>query len=453
MNRILALGCVASLLMSCGKKNEEQNSMIQLITVDPGHFHAALVQKTMYTGVDSIVKIYAPEGPDLQLHVGRIESYNMRSENPTHWKEEIYTGNDFFEKALQEKKGSVVVLAGNNGKKTDYILKAVENGFNVLADKPMAINTRDFEVLKNAFSTSKKNNLLLYDIMTERFEIATVLQREFSMMPEVFGTIELGTLENPAVVKKSVHHFYKNVSGAVLKRPAWFMDVNQQGEGIVDVTTHLVDQVQWECFPGQTIDYLKDIELLTARRWATDMTLSEFSSVTQEKKFPSYLISNVKNDSVLSIFSNGEINYKLRGICAQVSVEWKYKAPEGGGDTHYSIMRGTRSKLVIRQTAEQQYQPTLYIEPVNNELTEATIVAAVKKLNDQFPGLEVKKISNGWEVLIPAKYREGHEAHFARVTQNYLEYLRKGNIPEWEMPNMLAKYYTTTQAFDLARKK
>ena len=36
---------------------------VRLITVDPGHFHAALVQKSMYPGVDSNVQVYAPLAP------------------------------------------------------------------------------------------------------------------------------------------------------------------------------------------------------------------------------------------------------------------------------------------------------------------------------------------------------------------------------------------------------
>ena len=51
------------------------------------------------------------------------------------------------------------------------------------------------------------------------------------------------------MVKESVHHFYKIVSGSPVIRPAWFFDTSQQGEGIVDVTTHLVDLIQWGCFP------------------------------------------------------------------------------------------------------------------------------------------------------------------------------------------------------------
>jgi hypothetical protein len=37
---------------------------IRLVTLDPGHFHAALVQKFMYDGVDARVHVYAPGGDD-----------------------------------------------------------------------------------------------------------------------------------------------------------------------------------------------------------------------------------------------------------------------------------------------------------------------------------------------------------------------------------------------------
>ena len=39
-------------------------------------------------------------------------------------------------------------------------------------------------------------------------------------------------------------------------------------------------------------------------------------------------------------------------------------APPGGGDTHYSVMRGTKCDLVIRQGADEKFMPTLYIENV-----------------------------------------------------------------------------------------
>ena len=45
------------------------------------------------------------------------------------------------------------------------------------------------------------------------------------------------------------------------------------------------------------------------------------------------------------------------------------------------------------------------------------------------------------------------EAHFAQVTENYLRYVAAGKIPEWETAGMLAKYFTTTEAYRLAMRK
>ena len=37
---------------------------VRVMTLDPGHFHAALIQKEMYPGVASRVDVYAPLGWD-----------------------------------------------------------------------------------------------------------------------------------------------------------------------------------------------------------------------------------------------------------------------------------------------------------------------------------------------------------------------------------------------------
>lgn len=447
----------AFIISSCGNNSSTQkqtmadSASIHLVTLDPGHFHAALVQKSMYPEVDSVVHVYAPAGDDVKMHLDKVNGYNTRKDQPTHWKEEVYTGDDYLEKMLADKAGNVVVLAGNNKKKTEYIKKSIDAGFNVLADKPMVIDQPNFDLLKQAFDDAKQKNVQLYDIMTERYEITTMLQREFSMMPEVFGELQKGTPENPAVTKESVHHFYKYVSGNVLTRPAWFMDVTQEGEGIVDVTTHLVDLIQWECFPEQAIDYTKDIKMNTAKHWTTDMRLSEFKTITNIDTFPAYLKKDVVKDSVLKVYCNGAFTYNIKGVYAKVSVIWNFKAPEGAGDMHYSIMRGTKANLIIRQGAEQQYKPVLYIEPtIKDTAFESVLNTQLQKILQAHPGVELKKIKTGWEVVIPEKYKEGHEAHFAMVTEKFLGYLKNKNMPSWEVPNMLAKYYTTTQALKMA---
>jgi predicted dehydrogenase len=290
--------------------------------------------------------------------------------------------------------------------------------------------------------------------MTERFEITTLLQREFSTLPEVFGTLQKGTEKDPAVTKESVHHFSKMVSGAPLIRPAWFFDVEQQGEGIVDVTTHLVDLVQWECFPEQIIDRA-DINITSARHWKTTLTPAQFEKVTGMKTYPDYLKKDVDNKNVLGVYSNGEINYQIKGINAKVSVIWNYEAPAGAGDTHFSVMKGSKANLIIRQGREENYKPLLYIEPVDKDdkAFETDLTNALAKVQAKYPGVEVKKSGDIWTVIAPEKYHNGHEAHFGQVTEKYLEYLQNRNMPAWEVPNMITKYFITTKALEIARGK
>ncbi len=117
----------------------------------PGHFHAALVQKEMYPEIDKKVYVYAPDGMELDDYLQRVDSYNNRDERPTSWEMVVYRGDDFLQKMLKDKPGNLVVLAGNNEQKTEYIDACIDAGIHVLSDKPMAINTSDFEILKGAY--------------------------------------------------------------------------------------------------------------------------------------------------------------------------------------------------------------------------------------------------------------------------------------------------------------
>ena len=431
----------------------EKSYQVKLITVDPGHFHAALVQKIMYDQVSPDVYVYAPQGPDYLQHLDRIKSYNSRTANPTAWNEITYTGPDFFEKMITEKKGNVVVLSGNNRKKAEYITKSIDAGLNVLADKPMIISPEDFPALESAFKAAQEKGVLLYDIMTERYEVTTILQKLLSENPKVFGTLTTGSKEEPAVTKVSVHHFSKIVSGSPLLRPAWFFDVQQQGEGIVDVTTHLVDLVQWECFPDQILNPT-DVSVVDARRWPTFITKQEFKGVTGFDEFPDYLQKDVE-DGKLNVFSNGEMVYQIKGVFAKVSVEWKYQAPPGGGDTHYSVMHGTKCDLIIKQGAEEKFLPTLYIEKVKGMTMtqfETELKEAIKSL--PYDSLKIEAVNkDALKITVPAKYRVTHEEHFGQVMAKFLEYMEVGKLPEWEVPCMITKYYTTTSALKLAKGK
>src|SRR5438445_6978235 len=95
----LSIGLLATLLAGVSIASQESARAmpdVRLMTVDPGHFHAALVQREMYPGVAPRVDIYAPLGPDLVEHLNRIAAYNRRPDRPTAWDLEVHTSADYF---------------------------------------------------------------------------------------------------------------------------------------------------------------------------------------------------------------------------------------------------------------------------------------------------------------------------------------------------------------------
>src|SRR5579872_2827784 len=103
----------------------------RLITLDPGHFHAALIQKEMYHGVAKRVAVYAPLTADLTEHLNRIARFNHRKENPTAWELDVHAAPDYLERMLEERPGNIVVLSGRNRAKIHRIGRSLSAGLHV----------------------------------------------------------------------------------------------------------------------------------------------------------------------------------------------------------------------------------------------------------------------------------------------------------------------------------
>ena len=424
---------------------------VQFVTLDPGHFHASLVQNRSYPEASAEVKVFAPDGPELASHLKLVESFNTRADSPTAWKEDVYRGADYLGKfAAAAKAGElgdrpVVILAGKNDRKGDYALAAVEAGCNVLSDKPMAITPEVFAKTEKAARLAEEKGLFFADIMTERNEITTILQRELSMDSRLYGAQERGTAEDPAVVKESVHHFCKLVNGVPLKRPEWYYDTSVQGEGIVDVTTHLVDIVQWSAFPGVRLAK-SDVDVVSARTWTTPISPEQFRMSTGGTMA-----------KTLDCRCNGEFTWSLCGVFCKVSVVWNFMAPKGTGDTHYSLMRGTRSELVIRQGPAEGYRPVLYVKARakgDEAGVKRALDAALARISAKWPGVAAADAGEAgvWRVTYPKKYDIGHEAHFSQVVRMYLDWMKEGREDPIYIDNMLVKYYTIVEAWKRSRR-
>jgi predicted dehydrogenase len=421
--------------------------MHTLLILNPGHFHAALVLREPHPSLSDDIYVYSEPGPDLDRFQEIAESFNKRQVDPTRWKLNIYRGKDGIKKLIHDKKGDIVVLAGRNNTKMENIDTLSRAGFAILADKPWVTTQAALPFLR---ATMASDRPLAVDIMTERYEIATLLQKEFLAEKDVFGEIRIDKDIGPSVFKECVHHLYKIVNQKPLVRPAWYFDIEIQGEGIVDTTIHLVDMTHWMLSPGKPIDYEKDIELSEARRWPTGVPLDKFIKITGTRQFPQAVQKYVIDD-VLNYFCNGELIYRLKGIPVHLREIWNLDEPPGGGDTHRSLIKGTRSDLMIRQLAEQDFKTELLIVPRGNRIqVEETVQDCLGKWSRRYPGLSVNPEKNGLLINIPDNLRTTHEQHFCKVRDTFLEHLDTGTGPAEHRACTIAKYSLLADAREKA---
>lgn len=433
-------------------KEMEDHRLMKLIILDPAHFHAALVQKQMLPGISPRVAVFAPLGPDLLAHLKLVEQFNTRPVNPTDWQLDIHCSHHSLEEMIAARPGNVVVLAGRNRIKIGKIKASLEAGLNVLSDKPWIIRAQDFPELEFVLSLAPQKGLVAYDMMTERHEITSILQRELVNDPAVFGSIIPAGAQNPGVFMESTHFILKKVAGAPNPRPPYFFDIQEQGEGLTDVGTHLVDLVQWTLFPDQAIDYRRDIQVQSGKRWPTAISAEQFQQVTGAGSFPPELAPYVHGDQ-FEYYCNNQVDYRIRGAQVQLRPLWKWESP-AGVDFHHAIYRGTGADVEVNQTPLHNYQPELYVKPHGEERAAAVRAGTERLQQGKYPGIGCEEAAGGLRITIPDRYRVGHEAHFAQVVEEFMKYFQDPrSMPAWERPNMLAKYYVTTTGAQMANRR
>lgn len=445
----LTLIFILALCYSCGVKKSENklssSKPIRIIQLDPTHSHAAAAQNEQLDSVDSTIYVYAPDKSAIRPYLQQIKSMNSRVESPTHWNEVVHFGHDYLEKMAADKKGNVVVLAGNNRLKINYIEQSLKAGMNVFSDKPMVINQEGFERLKSCYQLAQEKGLVLFDMMTERYSLIHRIQRSIMQDSMLFGKLTKGSLTHPAIVESSVHHFYRGGKGT---RPAWYFDVQQQGEGVVDVTTHLIDLSFWKSFPEQAIDYQKDIQMLGATHSPVNLSRAEFAAATSLSAIPLSLASYMK-DSTLSVFANGSINYRVKGVYTKVDIEWRAATPPGGNDIRNAYAEGTNSTLFIEQKYGQN-KPRLCLQKTNSisdQMFNLQLIKSFEKLQKDYPGLAWSEEGKFIQINIPSELELNRDITFKVFSDHLLNH----TMPKWEVPNTIAKYFITTSALELAK--
>ncbi|HLT87498.1 MAG TPA: putative oxidoreductase C-terminal domain-containing protein [Sphingobacterium sp.] len=430
--------------------NQKKEEKAKLTVIDPQHFHAALVQKHIHPGIDSVVHLFADSIATVEGYKQLITQYNTRESEPTQWKIVDYFGADFLEKAFDPTAGNVVVLAGDNQQKIDYIQKSVQQNRDVFADKPLVIDATGYRKLEALMEgNGEKEQVLVYDMMTERYDVKNQIVKSLLNNKDFSGGLLTAEDDKVAILFKSVHHFIKDVSGKPLLRPALFFDTEKQGEGLVDVTTHYIDLVQWMLSSETVIDVDQDVKLTSSQRWKTSLSKEQFQKSTGLSVFPSVLQKHVVDNDHIDVFSNGRMEYTFKGVPVSIDVRWHAESLDGRGDQFYAHFLTNRLKIEIKP--DEKGKTAVFITSKEDTGDFASQLGDVLRAMDGLPGLTAEKVSEAYKIVIPENLYLSHEDHFAKVLDGFIQYRKDGVLPAWEKSFILAKYYLTTKALEEAK--
>lgn len=416
-------------------------SMTHAIAVyDPGHFHAALLFFRDNPRVERTVHVYAPPGPDVARFIALVESFNTRDDHPTDWNLESTIGDDALARLVSDRPGDIVVLAGRNGPRLALMHHLHDHGFHVLADKPWMTDSTSVRHL-DAITVGAP---LAVDIMTGRQSVVAELRNTIIGTRSVFGAL-VGDAECPALEFTSRHHLLKRVDGKPLRRPAWFYDVAMQGDGMVDIHSHYVDQAQWIIADHHQYQVERDFKVMDAERWTLPVPLEVFQESTGEPAFPGYLASEV-DDDLLFFACNGRIDYRLLGIPIRQHCAWGLREPEGGSDLHGFKARGENAELSIEIGPETNFKSEIRLRLSD----ETDFLSEFERWRAIFQGLEALKIDDGYTLVLPPDSFASHEAQFPKVLDQYLDLLDSGVWPATLAARIRTRYTLLARAREIA---
>lgn len=414
--------------------------MHRLVFCDPGHFHAALVLRARNPRVHPQIHLYAEPGPERQAFLDLVSGFNARAAEPTDWRLEVHDGPDPLDRLIAERHGDLVVLAGRNAPKLGIIRRLHENGFHVLADKPWITTSASLGDLERVTGGPP----IAMDIMTERHDALARLRQRIVSTPSVFGVLAGESAEAPAIELGSIHHLCKQVDGRPLQRPEWYYDVVIQGDGLVDIQSHMTDQAQWLIGEDE-----HDLVIDDARRWFTEVPLAVYRESTGDAAFPDALAPEV-SDGALHLACNGLIDYRLAGLRVRQRAEWRLRTPEGGGDAHTSIVRGTKARVVLRKGPETGHAAEIHIGADDPSALQRSLAPALDDWRREFLGLTSTPSDLGVQLLVPPGLQPSHVEHFPMVLETFLDHVESGAWPSRLASQIGTRYSLLAKARDVA---
>jgi hypothetical protein len=155
----------------------------------------------------------------------------------------------------------------------------------------------------------------------------------------------------------------------------------------------------------------------------------------------------------LAYRANAELAFRLGAVTAALDTRWDLSAPPGGGDTHRSVIRGTRAEILVEQHEGTGFRRRLSVVPLGDgDGVRAALANAVAAWQTAHPGLDVLAAGATCEIRVPRSLEVGHEAHFPLMLADFLALVEGGRMPPDLASATLAKYTLLAQAAVAARR-
>ncbi len=394
------------------------------------------------------IDLIVPKSEEALPFIDLIQRFNERELQPTNWKVTVHERADLSFDAGVDKSSCIAVVAGQNNQKLETVAKLVEQGRNVLVDKPMLTDAAQLPLVDKAFAGPGQ----IMELMTARHQILSRLCQAIAEREPLFGGFVDD--EEPALTLVSTHHLCKQVDGEPLIRPYWYYDVAIQGNGVVDIQNHMIDQAMWFVLGDVTPDDSTTIQLDSARYWPTAVPLELFQQSTGLDAFPESLSKYIDDDGVLQLNCNSEINWRINGVRIRTVAQWNEHEPEDGGDVHRVGMRGKLCRVEAVQSAESDFFPWVDFYADDDDgrtsLSEALQQCCDEWTEDRFPRIGFSELRAGFHMLIPRALDRGHESHFALVREQFLNFLEADGVSDAIRSRTRMRYRLLGEAHTMA---
>ena len=263
--------------------------------------------------------------------------------------------------------------------------------------------------------------------------------------------------ERPGVFMESEHFLCKTVAGVPLRRPPWFFDVDQQGEGLSRRRHAPGRSGAVGPLPRPADRRSTDVATRAApagcRRCSSR---ADFQKVTGEADFPAVPGRAASSSGQLLYYCNTTRLVRAARRPRVAERRLGLRGRPGAGRPAPSPASAARASFVeVRQGEAETASARGVRRPARRRPRPASAdaVRGSRRCRTAIPGVGVesrRRRAAGWRS--PTGCRVGHEAHFGEVTRQFLAYLADpARLPAWEEANMLAKYHVTTHGVRLAR--